>query len=198
MRSGIGLSREEGRLLRAVAQGYSLPEIARLLGCSEEEAGSRFRACLQRLAIRVQRRAANDRTRPRGVVGNVPQSPIRLRRLVLIVEDDDANLTLVRDLLRGHGYGTLEARDAAPVIEMARQYRPDLILMDIRLPGVSGLDATRALKQDPGLQDIPVLAITAFLPQIEERNAREAGCDGFLVKPISVSAFLQTVRRLMD
>ena len=117
-----------------------------------------------------------------------------MAKTVLIVEDNELNMKLFNDLLRAHGYETVQARNGLDGIELARQHMPDLILMDIQLPEVSGIDVTRWLKEDENLRAIPVVAITAFAMKGDEERIRESGCEAYLSKPISVSKFLDTVR----
>ncbi len=118
-----------------------------------------------------------------------------LDKTVLVVEDNDLNMKLFHDLLEAHGYNVLQATDGMEGGRMAREHRPDLILMDIRLPEVSGLEVTKWLKDDETLKSIPVIAITAFAMAGDEEKIREGGCDAYIVKPISISSFLQTVER---
>lgn len=116
-------------------------------------------------------------------------------KCVLIVEDNELNKKLFRDLLEANGYKTLHTADALEVLDLARANRPDLILMDIQLPEVSGLEVTRWIKSDPDLKDTPVVAITAFAMKGDEEKIRAGGCEGYIAKPISVSGFLATVKR---
>lgn len=102
---------------------------------------------------------------------------------------------LFRDLLEAHGYTTLRTKDGVEAIELARTHKPCLIVMDIRLPGVSGLEVTKRLKQDPELKVIPVIAVTAFAMKGVEDRILAAGCDDYIAEPISVSKFLETIRR---
>ena len=114
-------------------------------------------------------------------------------RKVLIVEDNVLNMRLFKDLLEAHDYTVLQATDGLEALRMARLHRPDLILMDIQLPEVSGLEATARLKADEELRSIPVLAVTAFAMKADEEKVRQAGCDGYLTKPISIDGFIQAV-----
>lgn len=114
---------------------------------------------------------------------------------VLIVEDNELNMKLFHDLLAAHGYQTIQTRNGFDALELARQHRPGLILMDIQLPEVSGLEVTRWLKDDENLRDIPVVAVTAFAMKGDEERIRSGGCEAYISKPISVVAFLETVRR---
>jgi len=119
-------------------------------------------------------------------------------RKVLIVEDNALNMRLFSDLLEASGYETLQCIDGAKAVGLALEERPDLIIMDIQLPEVSGLDITRWLKDDERTAKIPVLAVTAFAMRTDELLVREAGCEGYLSKPIQVRSFLQTVDELIS
>jgi two-component system cell cycle response regulator DivK len=116
---------------------------------------------------------------------------------VLIVEDNVMNMRLVNDLLEAHGYTTLQARDGLQVLEIARLHRPDLILMDIQLPEVSGLEITKRLKADEELRGIPVVAVTAFAMRGDEEKIRQAGCDGYMTKPISIAGFVKAIEHYL-
>ena len=118
-------------------------------------------------------------------------------RKVLIVEDNALNMRLFSDLLEASGYATLQCVDGAKAVGIALEETPDLIIMDIQLPEVSGLDITRWLKDDERTSEIPVLAVTAFAMRTDEELVREAGCEGYLSKPIQVRSFLKTVDDLM-
>ena len=118
-----------------------------------------------------------------------------LDKTVLVVEDNDLNMKLFHDLLEMGGYNVLQAKDGMEGWRMAREQRPDLILMDIQLPSVDGLEVTKWLKDDENLKSIPVIAVTAFAMKGDEEKIREGGCDGYIVKPISLSDFLETVER---
>jgi two-component system cell cycle response regulator DivK len=111
-----------------------------------------------------------------------------MTKTVLIVEDNDLNMKLFNDLLEAHGYGTLQTKDGLEAMKLARQHRPDLILMDIQLPEV-----TKWLKEDPDLSAIPVIAVTAFAMKGDEEKIRQGGCEAYIAKPISVARFLETV-----
>ena len=117
---------------------------------------------------------------------------------VLIVEDNELNMKLFNDLLEAHGYETLQTKDGFKALEMAREHTPDLILMDIQLPEVSGLEVTKWLKEDDSLQTIPVVAVTAFAMKGDEERIRQGGCEAYLSKPITVSTFIETVRQFLD
>jgi two-component system, cell cycle response regulator DivK len=116
---------------------------------------------------------------------------------VLIVEDNDLNMKLFNDLLEAHGYNTLQTRDGVEALKLARQHRPDLILMDIQLPEISGLEVTKWLKEDDDLRAIPVIAVTAFAMKGDEEKIRGGGCEAYIAKPISVVSFLRTVERFL-
>ena len=116
---------------------------------------------------------------------------------VLIVEDNVLNMRLFSDLLEASGYETLQCTDGGKAAALAVDEQPDLIIMDIQLPEVSGLDITRWLKDDERTSAIPVLAVTAFAMRTDELLVREAGCEGYLSKPIQVRSFLKTVDDLM-
>ena len=111
------------------------------------------------------------------------------RRLILIVEDNDKNLKLMRDILQFHGYRTVEATTADQGIAISVRDRPDLVLMDVRLPGMDGLAALKTLRADPRTARIPVVAVTASVMPDERDAFRAAGFDGFIAKPIDVRAF---------
>jgi|TARA_A100001391_G_scaffold45590_2_gene26801 two-component system cell cycle response regulator DivK len=117
---------------------------------------------------------------------------------VLIVEDNELNMKLFNDLLEAHGYETLQTKDGFKALEMAREHTPDLILMDIQLPEVSGLEVTKWLKDDETLSAIPVVAVTAFAMKGDEERIREGGCEAYLSKPITVTTFIETVRQFLD
>ncbi len=118
-----------------------------------------------------------------------------LNNTVLVVEDNNLNMKLLNDMLKIGGYNVLQAKDGMEGWRMAREQRPDLILMDIQLPGVDGLEVTKWLKDDENLKSIPVIAVTAFAMTGDEEKILNSGCDAFLVKPISLSDFLETVER---
>ncbi|PZQ11636.1 MAG: two-component system response regulator [Ancylobacter novellus] len=118
-------------------------------------------------------------------------------KTVLIVEDNELNMKLFHDLLEAHGYATIETRNGVEALELARAHLPDLILMDIQLPEVSGLDVTKWLKEDERTRPIPVIAVTAFAMKGDEERIRSGGCEAYLSKPISVAKFLETVRHYL-
>ena len=120
-----------------------------------------------------------------------------MAKKVLIVEDNELNMKLFHDLLEAHGYDTLQTKDGMEALKIARAHRPDLILMDIQLPEVSGLEVTKWIKEDDDLRSIPIIAVTAFAMKGDEERIREGGCEAYISKPISVTHFLDTIRRLM-
>src|SRR5262249_36644657 len=119
-------------------------------------------------------------------------------KTVLIVEDNELNMKLFHDLLDAHGYRILQTKDGMEALAIARDHHPDLILMDIQLPEVSGLEVTKWLKEDETLRSIPVVAVTAFAMKGDEEIIRQGGCEAYISKPISVTSFLETVRRFLD
>ena len=120
-----------------------------------------------------------------------------LDKTVLVVEDNDLNMRLFHDVLEARGYNILQAKDGMEGWRIAREHRPDLIIMDIQLPDVSGLEVTKWLKDDETLKSIPVIAVTAFAMDGDEAKIRDGGCDAYIVKPISIPGFLQTVERFV-
>lgn len=120
-----------------------------------------------------------------------------MAKTILIVEDNDLNMKLFHDLLEAHGYNTLQTKDGMEALKIAREQRPDLILMDIQLPEVSGLEVTKWIKEDDELRSIPVVAVTAFAMKGDEEKIRQGGCEAYIAKPISVAQFLETVESLL-
>ena len=118
--------------------------------------------------------------------------------LILIVEDNPKNLKLVRDVLQVRGYRTIEAGTGEEGVQSAREQQPALVLMDIQLPGISGVEAFLQLRADPATRAIPVIAVTASVMAQERQKVMAAGFDGFQGKPISVRELLETVRTLLD
>lgn len=121
-----------------------------------------------------------------------------MSKKVLIVEDNELNMKLFHDLLDSQGYETLQTREGLQALALAREHRPDLILMDIQLPEISGLEVTKWLKEDEDLAHIPVVAVTAFAMKGDEERIREGGCEAYISKPISVMGFLDTVKRYVS
>lgn len=122
----------------------------------------------------------------------------RAGSLVLIIEDNLKNLKLIRDLLRVHGYRTVEAEDGPAGLELARVHRPDVIVMDIQLPTLGGYEVARRLKADAETRGIPVVGVTSFAMRGEEARAFEAGCDAYLSKPIDIHRFVRTVHEALQ
>ncbi|MFD2264945.1 response regulator [Lacibacterium aquatile] len=118
-------------------------------------------------------------------------------KTVLIVEDNELNMKLFHDLLEARGYRILQTREGMEALRIAREQKPDLILMDIQLPEVSGLEVTKWIKEDDDLRSIPVIAVTAFAMKGDEEKIREGGCEAYIAKPISVTHFLETVQRFL-
>lgn len=116
---------------------------------------------------------------------------------ILVVEDNSLNMKLMYDLLTAHGYDVLQAGEGMQGIEMARTSRPDLILLDIQLPDVSGLQVSQWLKQDDDLSTIPVIAVTAFAMKGDEEKIRAAGCDAYIAKPIAARNLLESLRSFL-
>jgi two-component system cell cycle response regulator DivK len=117
-----------------------------------------------------------------------------MQKRILIVEDNELNMKLFNDLLEAHGYRTIQTRNGVEALDLTRAHRPDLILMDIQLPEVSGLQVTQWIKSDSALRHIPVIAITAFAMKGDEEKMLQGGCEAYLSKPISIGKFLETVR----
>ena len=114
-------------------------------------------------------------------------------RNILVIEDNELNMKLMRGVFRLGGYQIIEAYDAESGIHLAREHQPFLILMDIQLPGMDGLKATQIIKTDPELRDIPVVALTGFAMQCDEEKALNAGCDGYITKPIDVEEVIEII-----
>jgi len=123
--------------------------------------------------------------------------PIRvaMSKKILIVEDNELNMKLFHDLLDSQGYQVLQTREGLQALTLARQHMPDLILMDIQLPEISGLEVTKWLKDDDDLAHIPIIAVTAFAMKGDEERIRQGGCEAYISKPIAVMPFLDTVKK---
>ena len=126
-------------------------------------------------------------------LGRRPQG-VRMSKTVLVVEDNELNMKLFNDLLEASGYETLQTRNGLEAIDLAREHHPDLILMDIQLPEVSGLEVTKWIKEDDELKTIPIIAVTAFAMKGDEERIRQGGCEDYLSKPISVTKFIDTIK----
>jgi two-component system, cell cycle response regulator DivK len=120
-----------------------------------------------------------------------------MAKRILVVEDNDLNRKLFCDVLQNHGYAVEPVADGRVALDRARGFSPDLIIMDIQLPNVSGLDLIEAAKQDPALRKIPVLAVTAYAAKGDEERIRRAGAEAYLAKPVSIQPFLTTVKSLL-
>jgi two-component system cell cycle response regulator DivK len=118
--------------------------------------------------------------------------------VILIVEDNEKNMKLARDVLQSKGYATLEAITGEEGVRMAKERTPDLVLMDIQLPGINGMEALKQLRADPACARIPVVAFTASVTPTDRSLIAAAGFDGFLSKPVNLKEFLDTVRRLLE
>jgi two-component system, cell cycle response regulator DivK len=116
---------------------------------------------------------------------------------ILVVEDNDLNRKLFCDLLKANGFAVEPVADGEAVIERTRQFVPNLVIMDIQLPHVSGLELIETLKADKDLRAIPVLAVTAYAGKGDEERIRQAGAEGYLAKPVSIGPFMTAVRKLL-
>jgi CheY-like chemotaxis protein len=119
-------------------------------------------------------------------------------KTILVIEDNKLNMKLVNGLVKFGKYRMLEAEDAESGIELIREQRPDLVLMDIQLPGMDGLSATKIIKEDPDLTDIPIVALTSYAMQGDEEKALAAGCTGYITKPIDTRKFLETLSQYFE
>jgi two-component system cell cycle response regulator DivK len=128
----------------------------------------------------------------------VASEEFSMSKTILIVEDNDLNMKLFHDLLEAHGYDTIQTKDGIEALRLAREHRPDLILMDIQLPEISGLEVTKWIKEDDELRSIPVVAVTAFAMKGDEEKMREGGCEAYLAKPISVAHFIKTLQTFLN
>lgn len=118
-----------------------------------------------------------------------------MAKTVLIVEDNALNMKLFGDLLEAKGYATLRATEGDGALALAKRAHPDLVLMDIQLPGLSGMEVTRRMKADPTMRDIPVVAVTAFALRGDEEKIMESGCAAYVAKPVSIDHLLDVVER---
>ena len=117
---------------------------------------------------------------------------------ILVVEDNEINMKLFHDLLKAHGYNILQTRDGWEALKLARQHKPDLVLMDIRLPDVSGMEVTKWIKDNDALKAIPIIAVTSFAMKGDEEKFRERGFDAYVAKPIFVADFLKTIQHFFS
>jgi two-component system cell cycle response regulator DivK len=121
-----------------------------------------------------------------------------MSKTILIVEDNELNMKLFNDVLQAHGYKTIQTRDGMDALRLTKENRPDLILMDIQLPEVSGLEVTKWIKADKEIRDIPVIAVTAFAMKGDEEKIRQGGCEAYIAKPISITNFLGTIKQFLQ
>lgn len=128
----------------------------------------------------------------------MPDQDANYFKTILIVEDHELNMKLWNDILEAQGYVLLKTAFGVEAIQIARERRPDLILLDIQLPDISGFDVARRLKADEVTRSIPVIALTAFARTEHQRQALESGCDGYISKPVNVVSFLQTVKGWLE
>jgi two-component system cell cycle response regulator DivK len=132
--------------------------------------------------------AAGDRLQP---------LPSARRKTILVVEDNELNMKLFHDLLETRGYNVVQTRNGMEALKLARQHNPDLIIMDIQLPEISGLEVAKWIKEEDALKAIPIVAVTAFAMKGDEEKIRESGCEAYIAKPMSVMNFLNTVERFL-
>lgn len=121
-----------------------------------------------------------------------------MAKKLLVVEDNELNLRLFCDLLRAHDYEVRGLRDGREALDVARDFLPDLIVMDIQMPHVTGLELTQAIRADDALRAIPIMAVTAYAGQADEERIRAAGADAYVSKPISLIRFIETVKGLLE
>jgi CheY-like chemotaxis protein len=119
-------------------------------------------------------------------------------KTILVIEDNPLNMKLVRSILARGNYSVLEAADAETGMLLAREKQPDAILMDIQLPGIDGLSATRILKSDPRCKNTIIIAITSYAMENDDKKAYDAGCDGYITKPIDIHSFLETMEQYLN
>ena len=127
----------------------------------------------------------------------LPPLPPAHPKTILVVEDNELNMKLFHDLLKNRGYKVVQTRDGMEALKLAHQHKPDLIIMDIQLPEVSGLEVTKWIKAEGALKTIPIIAVTAFAMKGDEEKIRESGCEAYIAKPMSVMNFLNTVERFL-
>lgn len=120
------------------------------------------------------------------------------QKTVLIVEDNELNLKLFRDLLEAHDIKTLEVRDGTKAVQIIEENLPDLVLLDIQLPHISGFDISRELKKRDRTKHIPIIAVTAFAMHDDQDKILAAGCEGYMAKPISIGPFVTTVKKYLN
>ena len=125
------------------------------------------------------------------------EAPNAEQKCVLIVEDNALNMKLFSAIIAAQGHGVLRASDGPRCLDLAHQEHPDLIIIDVNLPGMSGLEVTHSLKTDADTKDIPIIVTTAYGLRADDEEVRASGCDGFMAKPIGISAFLELVELCM-
>ena len=123
---------------------------------------------------------------------------VTMKKKILIIEDNELNMKLVRSLLQLNSIETIEAYDAEKGIELAGTCKPNLILMDIQLPGIDGLEATRRIISNPDLKGIPIIALTSYAMEGDEDQALAAGCTGYITKPIDTKKFVKTIKKYLQ
>jgi len=123
--------------------------------------------------------------------------PDNKQKKVMIVEDNELNLKLFNDLLGANGYLTAETRKGEEAVSLALEENPDLIIMDIQLPNMSGIDLIKDIKNNNALKKIPIIAVTAFAMQDDEQKILDAGCEGYLAKPISITSFVEAIKKFI-
>jgi two-component system cell cycle response regulator DivK len=119
------------------------------------------------------------------------------QKTILIVEDNELNMRLFHDIMEMQGYNILQTTNGMDALKLTRRHRPDLIVMDIQLPEVSGLEVTKWIKEDDNLRSTPIIAVTAFAMKGDESKILEGGCEAYLAKPISITHFLETVESFL-
>jgi two-component system cell cycle response regulator DivK len=129
--------------------------------------------------------------------GRLTPLPSARRKTILVVEDNELNMKLFHDLLEARGYNVVQTRNGMEALKLARQHKPDLTIMAIQSPAVSGLEVTKWIKEEDALKAIPIIAVTAFAMKGDEEKIRESGCEGYIAKPMSVMIFLNTVERFL-
>jgi two-component system, cell cycle response regulator DivK len=128
----------------------------------------------------------------------VPQQPYEATtKTILVVEDNELNMKLFHDLLQAHGYNVLQTSDAMEALKLARHHKPDIILMDIQLPEISGLEIIKWIREDDELRAIPIVAVTAFAMKGDRERIVAGGFDAYLSKPISIRNFIETVKQTL-
>ena len=120
-----------------------------------------------------------------------------MTKRILVVEDQEDNRRIIRDLLMSAGYELIEAVDGEAGVRLAKEQRPDLILMDIQLPGIDGYEATRRIKQNPELRHIPIIVVTSYALSGDDQKAMAAGSDAYMAKPFSPRQLLATIRKFL-